>query len=309
MLIFWVTGPHAGRIVTQWRYCKQSKEWRGQTYRQTLLYGPKYRSSDAIPAPEVFLLIPLMGIICPIKGVLLRDGIFQKGNYGSDEGHFSPINGLESIKLIQFSLCGIPTNLIFAHRVILSFLWSFCCRSPLPFPFSLKLISYVFQHSLRIVLSLLNITCGSPLIKVREMPFALKIPRIFEPVKNSNTFRKKQRILVCFKIFRRINFGVGSFHGGKKVSLFWISWSIQSHRSGQKNGKRGFFIVSTLFFYAGLHFSFTYTSLSKINFSNFFFLFIHQKLRSFFSLFHPLFYIRLVVFFHFFSCLFVSLCL
>ncbi len=37
MLIFWVTGPHTGRIVTQWRYCKQSKDWRGQTYPQPLL--------------------------------------------------------------------------------------------------------------------------------------------------------------------------------------------------------------------------------------------------------------------------------
>ncbi len=30
-------------------------------------------------------------------------------------GHFSPINGLESVKGIQFSLYGIPTNLIFAN--------------------------------------------------------------------------------------------------------------------------------------------------------------------------------------------------
>ncbi len=37
MLIFWVTGPHTGRIVTQWRYCKQSNDWRGQTYPQPLL--------------------------------------------------------------------------------------------------------------------------------------------------------------------------------------------------------------------------------------------------------------------------------
>ncbi len=33
-------------------------------------------------------------------------------------GHFSPINGLESVNGIQFSLCGTPTNLIFAHRDI-----------------------------------------------------------------------------------------------------------------------------------------------------------------------------------------------
>ncbi len=34
-------------------------------------------------------------------------------------GHFSRINRLEFLKLIQFSLCGIPTNFIFAHRDIL----------------------------------------------------------------------------------------------------------------------------------------------------------------------------------------------
>ncbi len=31
-------------------------------------------------------------------------------------GYFSPINRLESVNGIQFSLCGTPTNLIFAHR-------------------------------------------------------------------------------------------------------------------------------------------------------------------------------------------------
>ncbi len=35
--IFWLTGPHTGRIVTQWRYCKQSKDWMEQTYLQPLL--------------------------------------------------------------------------------------------------------------------------------------------------------------------------------------------------------------------------------------------------------------------------------
>ncbi len=63
-----------------------------------------------------FYVIPLIGIICPINGVLLTDGIFRKGNYGSDERTFSPINRLEAVKPIQFSLCGIPTNLIFARR-------------------------------------------------------------------------------------------------------------------------------------------------------------------------------------------------
>ncbi len=33
-------------------------------------------------------------------------------------GHFSPINGLESVNGIQFLLCGTPRNLIFAHRVL-----------------------------------------------------------------------------------------------------------------------------------------------------------------------------------------------
>ncbi len=36
-----------------------------------------------------FCVIPLIGIICLINGVLLTDGIFQKGSYGSDERAFS----------------------------------------------------------------------------------------------------------------------------------------------------------------------------------------------------------------------------
>ncbi len=35
-----------------------------------------------------FYVIPLRRIICPIEGVLLTDGIFQKGTYGSDERTF-----------------------------------------------------------------------------------------------------------------------------------------------------------------------------------------------------------------------------
>ncbi len=57
-----------------------------------------------------FYVILLSGIICPIKGVLLTKGPMDPMN-----GHFSPINGLESVNGIQFSLCGTPTNLIFAH--------------------------------------------------------------------------------------------------------------------------------------------------------------------------------------------------
>ncbi len=40
-----------------------------------------------------------------------------KGPMDSMDGHFSPINRLESVNGIQFSLCGTSTNLIFAHRV------------------------------------------------------------------------------------------------------------------------------------------------------------------------------------------------
>ncbi len=40
----------------------------------------------------------------------------EKGTMDPMNGYFSPINGLESINGIQFSLCGTPTNLIFAHR-------------------------------------------------------------------------------------------------------------------------------------------------------------------------------------------------
>ncbi len=41
----------------------------------------------------------------------------EKGSMDPMNGHFSPINGLESVNGIQFSLCGTPTNLIFAYRV------------------------------------------------------------------------------------------------------------------------------------------------------------------------------------------------
>ncbi len=41
----------------------------------------------------------------------------EKGTMDPMNGYFSPINGLESVYGIQFSLCGTPTNLIFAHRV------------------------------------------------------------------------------------------------------------------------------------------------------------------------------------------------
>ncbi len=54
--------------------------------------------------------------ICPTEGVLLTDGIFRKGTYGSDKRTFF---SHKSVNGIQFSLCGTPTNLIFAHRVIL----------------------------------------------------------------------------------------------------------------------------------------------------------------------------------------------
>ncbi len=37
MLIFRVTWPRTGRIVTQWPYCKQSKDWRRQTSLQPLV--------------------------------------------------------------------------------------------------------------------------------------------------------------------------------------------------------------------------------------------------------------------------------
>ncbi len=42
----------------------------------------------------------------------------EKGTINPMNGHFSPINELESVNGIQFSLCGTPANLIFAHRVV-----------------------------------------------------------------------------------------------------------------------------------------------------------------------------------------------
>ncbi len=41
----------------------------------------------------------------------------EKGPVDPMNGHFSPINGLESVNGIQFSLYRTPTNLMFAHRV------------------------------------------------------------------------------------------------------------------------------------------------------------------------------------------------
>ncbi len=40
----------------------------------------------------------------------------EKGPIDLMNGHFSPINGLESVNGIQFSLCGTPMTFIFAHR-------------------------------------------------------------------------------------------------------------------------------------------------------------------------------------------------
>ncbi len=51
MLIFWVMGSHTGRIVTQWPYCKIRIEGDKPTFNP---YFPKYLSSDALPAPEIF---------------------------------------------------------------------------------------------------------------------------------------------------------------------------------------------------------------------------------------------------------------
>ncbi len=57
MLIFWAMGPHTGRIVTHWRYCKQSKDEGDKPTLNPYFYGPKCRSFDALPAPEIFFLI------------------------------------------------------------------------------------------------------------------------------------------------------------------------------------------------------------------------------------------------------------
>ncbi len=42
----------------------------------------------------------------------------------SKKGTMDPMNGLKSVNGIQFSLCGTPTNLIFAHRVSRQFVSS-----------------------------------------------------------------------------------------------------------------------------------------------------------------------------------------
>ncbi len=44
------------RIVTQWRYCKQVRTEGDKPTFNPYFYIPKYRSSDALPAPEIFVL-------------------------------------------------------------------------------------------------------------------------------------------------------------------------------------------------------------------------------------------------------------
>ncbi len=55
---------------------------------------------------------PMNGRFSPINGRFSP----INGHFSPINGRFSPINGLDGI---QFSLCGTPTNLIFAHRVLL----------------------------------------------------------------------------------------------------------------------------------------------------------------------------------------------
>ncbi len=56
MLIFWVTGPHTGRIVTQWRIANKVRIEGDKPTLNPYFYVAKYRSSGALPAPEIFFL-------------------------------------------------------------------------------------------------------------------------------------------------------------------------------------------------------------------------------------------------------------
>ncbi len=53
-----MTGHHTGRIVTQWWYCKQSKDWRGQTYPQPLLLRSEISLFWRTSCVRDFLLFP-----------------------------------------------------------------------------------------------------------------------------------------------------------------------------------------------------------------------------------------------------------
>ncbi len=56
MLIFWVTGPHTGRIVPNGGIVNKVRIEGDKPTFNPYFYIPKYRSSDALPAPEIFLL-------------------------------------------------------------------------------------------------------------------------------------------------------------------------------------------------------------------------------------------------------------
>ncbi len=63
-----------------------------------------------------FYIISLMGIICLINGSTFNGQNFPNRELCRWTDIFLPLTGLESVKWIQFSLCGIPKNLIFARR-------------------------------------------------------------------------------------------------------------------------------------------------------------------------------------------------
>ncbi len=58
MLIFCVTGPHTGRIVPNGGIANEVRIEGDKPTLNPCFYGPKYRSSDALPAPENFSFGP-----------------------------------------------------------------------------------------------------------------------------------------------------------------------------------------------------------------------------------------------------------
>ncbi len=82
MLIFWVTGPHTGRIVTQWRYCKQSKDSRGQTYRQPLLLCSEILLFWRTSCARDFFLIIFFWYIFFVTASVLVSFYFHEGGGG-----------------------------------------------------------------------------------------------------------------------------------------------------------------------------------------------------------------------------------
>ncbi len=130
MFIFWVTGPHTGRIVTQWRYCKQSKDWRrGQTYPQPLLLCSEISLFWRTPCARDFLFVALVFL-------QIFDGSLSSSSSGKSSQYLSSGPGVSSIRFPRVHFKTVSSsrklrNRSLRRRRIFDF-WKSGCQEPEP---------------------------------------------------------------------------------------------------------------------------------------------------------------------------------